>query len=138
MALHDAQTANSRHQNIRNCVGIAGGGIARGTPATLSEALSHLSKLTLSRRNINLRILIVGGAGYIGSHTARVLRRHGHEVILYDNLSTGHRESAEGFALVVGDIGDRQMLVSIMPRVEAVIHLAALAYVGESVAILRH
>lgn len=80
-----------------------------------------------------MRILIVGGAGYIGSHTARALRRHGYEVILYDNLSTGHRELAEDFELVVGDIGNRQMLLSVMPRVEGVIHFAALAYVGESV-----
>jgi len=42
---------------------------------------------------------VVGGAGYIGSHAAQVLRRKGYDVIVYDNLSTGHKELAEGFEL---------------------------------------
>ena len=53
-----------------------------------------------------MAILVVGGAGYIGSHAARALRRSGYEVIVYDNLSTGHRRLAQGFELVVGDIAD--------------------------------
>jgi len=78
-------------------------------------------------------ILVVGGAGYIGSHTARILRKHGLEVIIYDNLSTGYKFLAEGFELVSGDIADRSTLISALKRCQAVMHFAALAYVGESV-----
>jgi UDP-glucose-4-epimerase GalE len=78
-------------------------------------------------------VLVVGGAGYIGSHTARTLRRHGYDVLIYDNLSTGHAFLAHGFELVVGDIGDRQKLREVMGRASAVMHFAAHASVGESV-----
>jgi len=78
-------------------------------------------------------ILVVGGAGYIGSHAAHSLRRQGHEVIIYDNLSTGFRELADGFELVVGDIADSAKLAGVLRRVNAVMHFAAHAYVGESV-----
>jgi len=61
-----------------------------------------------------LAVLVVGGAGYIGSHAAHVLRRKGYEVIIYDNLSAGHKQLAEGFELVVGDIGDSQKLSSLL------------------------
>jgi UDP-arabinose 4-epimerase len=81
-----------------------------------------------------MKVLVIGGAGYIGSHTARVLRRHGHEVIVYDNLSTGHDFLAQGFELVIGDIGDGEKLSRELSRVEAVVHFAAHAYVGESTA----
>jgi UDP-glucose 4-epimerase len=80
-----------------------------------------------------LAILVVGGAGYIGSHVARVLRRHGYEAILYDNLSAGHSLLANGFELVVADIADRSQLMKVMGRVDAVMHFAAFASVGESV-----
>ncbi len=80
-----------------------------------------------------MAVLVVGGAGYIGSHAARVLRRHGHEVIIYDNLSTGHKALAEGFELIVGDISDSAKLAPLLRRVDAVMHFAAHAYVGESV-----
>jgi len=79
-----------------------------------------------------LAVLVVGGAGYIGSHAARVLRRKGYEVIIYDNLSTGHRELAEGFELVVGDISDRAKIAKVLARADSVMHFAAHAYVGES------
>jgi UDP-glucose-4-epimerase GalE len=78
-------------------------------------------------------ILVLGGAGYIGSHAARALRRSGYEVLLYDNLSTGFRRLAQGFELVEGDIADDAMLRPMLSRVDAVIHFAAHAYVGESV-----
>jgi UDP-glucose-4-epimerase GalE len=80
-----------------------------------------------------MRVLVIGGAGYIGSHTARVLRRHGHDVIIYDNLSTGYNFLALGFELVVGDVADLGKLRAVMNRVDAVMHFAAYAYVGESV-----
>ena len=53
-------------------------------------------------------ILVIGGAGYIGSHTARALRRAGHDVIIFDNLSTGYESLASGFELVRGDILDAE------------------------------
>jgi UDP-glucose-4-epimerase GalE len=80
-----------------------------------------------------LAILVTGGAGYIGSHTARALRRAGYEVVLYDNLSTGFRRLAQGFELVEGDIADQATLRPVLARVDAVMHFAAYAYVGESV-----
>ena len=80
-----------------------------------------------------LVVLVVGGAGYIGSHAARVLRRHGHEVIIYDNLSTGHKALGDGSELIVGDISDSASLTRVLRRVDAVMHFAAHAYVGESV-----
>jgi UDP-glucose-4-epimerase GalE len=80
-----------------------------------------------------LAILVSGGAGYIGSHAARALRRSGYEVVLYDNLSTGFRRLAHGFELVEGDIADEARLRPVLARVDAVMHFAAHAYVGESV-----
>ena len=76
---------------------------------------------------------MVGGAGYIGSHAARALRRAGYEAIIYDSLVNGHRRLAEGFELVGGDIADEAKLRSVLKRVDGVMHFAAHAYVGESV-----
>jgi UDP-arabinose 4-epimerase len=78
-------------------------------------------------------VLVVGGAGYIGSHTARALSRLGYTPLIYDNLSTGHEFLASGFELVKGDILDRPALLSVLQRVDAIMHFAAHAYVGESV-----
>jgi UDP-glucose-4-epimerase GalE len=80
-----------------------------------------------------LAVLVVGGAGYIGSHAARALRRARYNVIIYDNLSTGFRRLAEGFELVEGNIGDPSKLHHVLSRVDAIMHFAALCYVGESV-----
>src|SRR5271170_7989033 len=80
-----------------------------------------------------MAILVVGGAGYIGSHAARALRRSGYEVVIYDNLSTGFRRLAKGFELVEGDIADDTKLRPVLARVDSVMHFAAHAYVGESV-----
>jgi UDP-glucose-4-epimerase GalE len=81
-----------------------------------------------------LAILVTGGAGYIGSHAAHALRRTGYEVIVYDNLSTGFRRLAKGFELIEGDIADTSRLRPVLVRVDAVLHFAGHAYVGESVA----
>lgn len=78
-------------------------------------------------------VLVIGGAGYIGSHAARTLQRLGHTPVIYDNLSTGHPFLASGFELVRGDILDRSTLFPVLQRVDAVMHFAAHAYVGESV-----
>ena len=80
-----------------------------------------------------MAVLVVGGAGYIGSHTAHALRRKGYEAIIYDNLSAGHRVLTEGFELIVGDLFDSAKLAQVLKRVDAVMHFAAHAYVGESV-----
>jgi UDP-glucose-4-epimerase GalE len=82
---------------------------------------------------VRVSVLVVGGAGYIGSHTAHALRRRGYEVIVYDNLVAGHAELAQGFELIVGDISDGAKLSRVLGRVDAVMHFAAHAYVGESV-----
>jgi len=80
-----------------------------------------------------LAILVVGGAGYIGSHAARALRRAGYEAIIYDSLVNGHRRLTQGFELIEGDIADGAKLGSALKRVDGVMHFAAAAYVGESV-----
>src|SRR5580700_2957828 len=80
-----------------------------------------------------MAIMVTGGAGYIGSHAARALRRAGYEVVIYDNLSTGFRRLVQGFELVEGDIADDAKLRPALARVDAIMHFAAHAYVGESV-----
>jgi UDP-glucose 4-epimerase len=80
-----------------------------------------------------LAVLVVGGAGYIGSHAALALKRRGYEPIIYDNLGMGHAELAQGFELIIGDIADTAKLAPILRRVDAVMHFAAHAFVGESV-----
>lgn len=80
-----------------------------------------------------MSVLVVGGAGYIGSHAAHALKRRGYEAIIYDNLCTGHASLAQGFELIAGDISDAGKLKPVLQRVDAVMHFAAHAYVGESV-----
>jgi UDP-glucose 4-epimerase len=80
--------------------------------------------------------MVTGGAGYIGSHTVRLLMEHGHDVWVFDNLSTGHRAAAPQDRLIVADLKDAERVdhALIVNRIEAVVHFAAFAYVGESVA----
>jgi len=78
-------------------------------------------------------VLVIGGAGYIGSHTARALKRAGHEVVIFDNLSTGYEILAKGFELVKGDVLDPGALGRALGGVDAIMYFAASAYVGESV-----
>ena len=82
-----------------------------------------------------MKVLVTGGAGYIGSHTCKELALQGHTPIVYDNLSTGHREFVRYGDFVHGDILDTQCLRAAMRRhkPDGVIHFAAFAYVGESV-----
>ena len=80
-----------------------------------------------------MKILVVGGAGYIGSHTAHVLRRAGLEVAIYDNLSTGFDFLAKGFELLLGDVHDSRKLLQALRQSDAVMYFAANHFVGESV-----
>jgi UDP-arabinose 4-epimerase len=84
---------------------------------------------------IRQKILVVGGAGFIGSHTAKLLHRQGFEPVVYDNLSTGHLTSVRWGPFVQGDILDTPRLAKAIEdhRPAAIIHFAASAYVGESV-----
>ena len=83
-----------------------------------------------------MAVLVTGGAGYIGSVTAELLRAKGEQVVVLDNLSRGHRNAVEdAAAFYEGDIGDGALVRRIASEhnVEACIHFAAFAYVGESV-----
>ena len=81
------------------------------------------------------RVLVVGGAGYIGSHCCKRLSAAGFEPVVYDNLSTGHREFVKWGPFVEGDIRDGGLLGRVLREHApvAVMHFAALALVGESV-----
>jgi UDP-glucose 4-epimerase len=83
-----------------------------------------------------MRILLTGGAGYIGSACLRWLLRHGHDPIAFDDLSEGNRAAVPDGRLVVGDIGDVDALAGAMRshRAEAVMHFAARASVPDSIA----
>jgi UDP-arabinose 4-epimerase len=80
------------------------------------------------------RILVVGGAGYVGSHTCKALARAGFQPIVFDNLSTGHRRAVKWGPLIVADMQDRLALGGTIAtyRPDAIIHFAASAYVSES------
>lgn len=80
-----------------------------------------------------MRVLVTGGSGYVGSHTVRELVHAGHSIQIYDNLSTGNRELSRGFDLIEGDISDVNALSIHLKEIDAVMHFAASAYVGESV-----
>jgi len=82
-----------------------------------------------------MAVLVTGGAGYIGSHTVRTLRERGRDVVVLDSLEHGHEAAVLGVPLVVGDIGDRELLARVMAdyRVDAVVHFAAYKAAGESV-----
>jgi UDP-glucose-4-epimerase GalE len=82
-----------------------------------------------------MRILVTGGAGYIGSHAVRLFLSRGHDVWVYDNLSMGHRAAVPAERLIVGDLAETPRLdqALVEHRIEAVVHFAAFAYVGESV-----
>lgn len=84
---------------------------------------------------MGLKVLITGGAGYIGATAVRLLVKHGHEVTALDNLSQGHREAVPAQArLVIADLSDRETLSTLFQEshFDAVMHFAAFAVVGES------
>lgn len=81
-----------------------------------------------------MKILVTGGAGYIGSHVVKSLIEAGNSVVTLDNLSKGHREAVLGGRFIEGDLEDSKLLNRIMAeeKIEGVIHLAAHSLVGES------
>lgn len=83
-----------------------------------------------------MKILVTGGAGYVGSHTVRLMEQRGYEPIVFDNLSKGHRQAVTPERLVVGDLLDRESLRRAFESgpFDAVMHFAAHCSVGESVA----
>jgi UDP-glucose 4-epimerase len=82
-----------------------------------------------------MRVLVCGGAGYIGSNMTAMLNSEGHEPVVYDNLSTGHRATVGHTKFVEGDLDDYQSIVETLQKydIEAVMHFAAFIEVGESV-----
>ncbi len=81
-----------------------------------------------------MKVLVTGGAGYVGAHTVKELERKGYSVLVYDNFSRGHRWAVKGKQLVQGDLADEERLRQCFSshKVDAVVHFAAFAYVGES------
>ncbi len=82
-----------------------------------------------------MKVLVTGGAGYIGSHIVKLLGEQGHEIVVLDNLSTGHREAVLYGELVVGDLCNLELLDDLMKKhqFEAVFHFAGSIIVPESV-----
>ena len=81
-----------------------------------------------------MSVLVTGGAGYIGSHTARLLHEQGRELVVLDSLEYGNAAAVDDLPLVVGDIGDEQLVHDTCRRygVDQVVHFAAYKFVGES------
>jgi UDP-glucose 4-epimerase len=82
-----------------------------------------------------MRILVVGGAGYIGAHMCKLLAEAGHSVTVFDNFSTGHRQAVKWGGLVEGELADAARLrdAVVGNRIEAIMHFAAISIVAESV-----
>jgi UDP-glucose 4-epimerase len=83
-----------------------------------------------------MRVLVCGGAGYIGSHMTALLAARGQAPVVFDNFSKGHRSAVTGMTVVEGDLADYELLVQTLRghRIDAVMHFAAWIEVGESVA----
>ncbi|MFZ2187722.1 MAG: UDP-glucose 4-epimerase GalE [Candidatus Moraniibacteriota bacterium] len=81
-----------------------------------------------------MNILVTGGAGYIGSHTVQRLREAQHEVVIFDNLSSGHRDAVRDFTLVVGDLANKDDVEKVFSEnaFDAVVHFAGSTEAGES------
>ena len=82
-----------------------------------------------------MKILVTGGAGYIGSHMLGALHDENYEVVCFDNLSTGHRDLARCENFIEGDLADKPLLNKVFKNnnFDAVVHFAASSQVGESI-----
>ena len=91
---------------------------------------------SLRKESKNMTVLVLGGAGYIGSHTVKALCDEGTDVVVVDNLVTGYEKAVDKRArFYKGDISDKEFLNNMFSRekIDAVIHFAAFSLVGESV-----
>ena len=81
-----------------------------------------------------MRILVTGGAGYIGSHTVRKLKAANHDIVIFDNFSSGHRDAIKDFQLVIGDLANKEDLKKVFDEnnFDAVVHFAGSIEAGES------
>lgn len=81
-----------------------------------------------------MKILVTGGAGYIGSHTVRKLKEANHDIIIFDNLSSGHLDAIQGFELFKGDLANKNDLKKVFSenKFDAVVHFAGSIEAGES------
>ena len=107
------------------------------SPSTVDlpgDKMHHESRSSDAGMSEQPAILVTGGAGYIGSHGCRALTAAGYQPVVFDNLSTGHRNFVTG-SLVVGELVDRAALARVFAqhRIVAVMHFAASSLVGESV-----
>src|SRR4030095_987447 len=101
-----------------------------------TQRRDNVNRWTFEFRNFLMRVLVTGGAGYIGSVVTEQLVNDGHTVVVFDNLSKGHSQAVvDGAEFVEGDLleGDKLNRTLYDNRVEAVIHMAASSLVGESV-----
>lgn len=81
-----------------------------------------------------MKVLVVGGAGYIGSHMVKLLTTHNHEAVTLDSLNTGYRDAVLGGKFICGDLADRRFLMEFLRKYQfdAVMHFASFIQVGES------
>src|SRR5690348_5317764 len=109
----------------------------RSRPGTATACLKRSRSCSAWNDSMARRILVTGGAGYIGSVVVEQLVSRGHAVVVLDDLSRGHRAAVDpGAEFVQGGIGDRGVLEGLLTRhsFDALVHLAAYALVAESVA----
>src|SRR6266567_2431687 len=104
-----------------------------GMPLSGGEAYSMEKPTLVVRASSRMPVVVTGGAGYIGSHTAKALAYSGFEPVVLDNLSLGHGGAVKWGPLVKGDLVDAALIREVIAthKVRAVIHFAANAYVGE-------
>lgn len=101
----------------------------------ISDLKNENNSLLKLQRGYILNVMVTGGAGYIGSHTCKILKKLGHNPIVLDDLSSGNEWAVKWGPLVAGDISDKALVMSTVKKynITALIHFAAHAYVGESI-----
>ena len=82
-----------------------------------------------------MRVLVTGGAGYIGSHVGKLLQENGHKVVIFDDFSNGLKRRTDSYfdQVITGNILDKELIKKHLQNVDTVIHLAGKKAVGESV-----